>query len=404
MISEISRLIGLCSLWNALVLLRNKKRSKMFKKNLPSSLNSIFPKLIFAILISLNSVNALKIANRLIIDKNNFIDRNKLVSDLNSIIPKLNRPPIISKPIGNSIKTANPNSQRIFSKSTRHLSNDLDPLWYLNKFGYLDGKKLSSSKKSGSLMMIPSFLGSILPSTMSPSIPLKNNEVIEEAIKKFQKFANLPITGKLDNETINMMKLPRCGHPDIVDPDYKDDENFNSLSKLPTTSSEFSSDDKTLTNSGYKREKNDINDKNKRRKRRYALQGSKWSKSKLKFRVAKYPTYSTMSRDLIDQELTRALELWSEVSDVSFEQVKDTSKSNLVDSIFYGVPASTKSAQKADIDVRFETGYHGDSEPFDGSGLILGNRKKLNVLYIYTIIFNEINLILLLNIKFLYYF
>jgi hypothetical protein len=26
-----------------------------------------------------------------------------------------------------------------------------------------------------------------------------------------------------------------------------------------------------------------------------------------------------------------------------------------------------------DIEVRFETGYHGDSEPFDGSGLILGH-------------------------------
>ncbi|KAL9970693.1 hypothetical protein ACROYT_G023104 [Oculina patagonica] len=35
------------------------------------------------------------------------------------------------------------------------------------------------------------------------------------AIKKFQQFFGLPVTGLLDEETINEMKKPRCGLPDL---------------------------------------------------------------------------------------------------------------------------------------------------------------------------------------------
>lgn len=37
---------------------------------------------------------------------------------------------------------------------------------------------------------------------------------MESAIKNFQRFAGLELTGKLDRPTIRQMKTPRCGNPD----------------------------------------------------------------------------------------------------------------------------------------------------------------------------------------------
>lgn len=228
--------------------------------------------------------------------------------------------------IKNSPKLANENSP---NNNNNKANKELDPLWYLSRFGYLENKKTISTKKSGSLIMFP-----------AASLSNSNNEALTNAIKKFQKFANLHVTGKLDNETLKMMKTPRCGHPDIID----DETKFNNSS----------------------------------RKKRYALQGSKWSKNRLRFKVGKYPKYGSMSRDMIDQELRRAFELWSNVADVEFELLNDQTKTNFRNMLLFDQNSNINNNivnknQLADIEVRFETGYHGDSEPFDGSGLILGN-------------------------------
>lgn len=37
------------------------------------------------------------------------------------------------------------------------------------------------------------------------------------SVKKFQQFFGLPATGELDEETVEMMKKPRCGNPDVND-------------------------------------------------------------------------------------------------------------------------------------------------------------------------------------------
>ena len=73
-----------------------------------------------------------------------------------------------------------------------------DPLWYLSKFGYLD----LSAKKTGSMRM--------LPNLKNPSLP----KDVNIAIQKFQRYTGLNPTGKLDNDTMKMMRLPRCGQPD----------------------------------------------------------------------------------------------------------------------------------------------------------------------------------------------
>ena len=40
------------------------------------------------------------------------------------------------------------------------------------------------------------------------------NHNVKLAIRRFQRFAGLKVTGKLDRATIDQMKKPRCGLPD----------------------------------------------------------------------------------------------------------------------------------------------------------------------------------------------
>ena len=42
------------------------------------------------------------------------------------------------------------------------------------------------------------------------------NHNVDLAIRRFQQFAGLKVTGKLDFATIDQMKKPRCGLPDDV--------------------------------------------------------------------------------------------------------------------------------------------------------------------------------------------
>lgn len=42
---------------------------------------------------------------------------------------------------------------------------------------------------------------------------------VTTAIRKFQKFFGLSVTGKLDQATMKVMSKPRCGLPDVVSKD-----------------------------------------------------------------------------------------------------------------------------------------------------------------------------------------
>ena len=46
--------------------------------------------------------------------------------------------------------------------------------------------------------------------------PLVSKDGLKNYIEDFQAFANLTITGELNQETLEMMKKPRCGVKDIV--------------------------------------------------------------------------------------------------------------------------------------------------------------------------------------------
>jgi hypothetical protein len=266
-------------------------------------------------------------------EKNNTTEKTLIKSiDRNSTI--------LGNLVNNSSNESGQKRQYESKKMNSENSKSFDPLWYLNKFGYLNKKELTTTKKTGNLAMFSSLKSS--PNSLNDAV------AIEKAIKKFQKHANLNVTGKLDKDTIKMMKIPRCGHPDIL------------------------SESNSLRN--FLRNKSLIDfETNTKRKKRYALQGSKWSRNKLRFRIGKYPKYSMMSRDVINRELKRALDLWSEAADVEFDF--NTEPTSFGSILLMGQGMQPKQDANYDIDVRFETGYHGDSEPFDGSGLILGIQK-----------------------------
>lgn len=81
------------------------------------------------------------------------------------------------------------------------------------------------------------------------------------------------------------------------------------------------------------------------RAKRYALQGSRWKVKALNYRISKYP--KRLTRDEVDQEVYNAFNVWSKYTDLSF------------------TPQRTG---KVHIEIRFESGEHGDGDPFDGPG------------------------------------
>ncbi|XP_055929701.1 matrix metalloproteinase-16-like [Argiope bruennichi] len=134
-------------------------------------------------------------------------------------------------------------------------------------------------------------------------------DTINSAIKDFQRFAGLNQTGVLDNDTISMMNTPRCGVKDKIG------------------------------HAAFARRK------------RYALQGSKWKKTDLTYRISKYPD-RVKDKSKVDKEIARAFKLWSDVTLLTFEERK---------------------RGRVNIDIRFERREHGDGDPFDGPGRTLAH-------------------------------
>ena len=124
----------------------------------------------------------------------------------------------------------------------------------------------------------------------------------------WQNFAGLEPTGELDDRTIELIHTPRCGVTDILDV------------------------------------KNDVK---KRRKKRYARQGSRWSKSKLTWRITTYPGSDDLKKSDVDREMKLGFAMWANHTLLEFEQRKEGN---------------------ADIYIQFRKAKHGDGDPFDGKG------------------------------------
>jgi len=159
-------------------------------------------------------------------------------------------------------------------------------MMYLMKYGYMDEMDHHHHHKSANLI---------------------SKDGLKKYIMEFQQFAGLNITGELDEITVKMMNMPRCGLKDKV---------------------------------GMKMT-------NHTRSKRYALQGSRWRVKDLTYKISNYPTSNDLTRRDVDTEIKKALNVWAEHTDLSFTQ---------------------KRSGKVHIDISFLKGEHGDGDPFDGSG------------------------------------
>uniref|UniRef100_A0A8C6WQF2 Matrix metallopeptidase 17b n=1 Tax=Neogobius melanostomus TaxID=47308 RepID=A0A8C6WQF2_9GOBI len=135
------------------------------------------------------------------------------------------------------------------------------------------------------------------------------------AVRAMQRFSGLNDTGELDEETMALIRSPRCSLPD-------------QLSGGPS-----------------------IQEQNMRRKRRSAV--SMWTRRNINWRLQSYPPSSSLSRETVRSLVYYALRVWAEPTPLDFHEV--------------GSPGV------ADLQVDFLHGHHGDSYPFDGVGGAVGH-------------------------------
>ena len=56
-----------------------------------------------------------------------------------------------------------------------------------------------------------------LPQSDMETGALRTHEEVQRALRTFQRFANLPQSGELDDKTREQMVKSRCGLPDVAD-------------------------------------------------------------------------------------------------------------------------------------------------------------------------------------------
>uniref|UniRef100_A0A8C3L4V1 72 kDa type IV collagenase n=1 Tax=Chrysolophus pictus TaxID=9089 RepID=A0A8C3L4V1_CHRPC len=96
--------------------------------------------------------------------------------------------------------------------------------------------------------------------------------VLKDTLKKMQKFFGLPETGDLDQNTIETMKKPRCGNPDVA--------NYNFFPRKP-----------------------------------------KWEKNHITYRIIGYTP--DLDPETVDDAFARAFKVWSDVTPLRFNRIND---------------------------------------------------------------------------------
>jgi hypothetical protein len=127
---------------------------------------------------------------------------------------------------------------------------------YLRTFGYLESPKLQRFGVQRSL------------AEPQPEVDGVFDDRTRRALQKFQEFNSLPVTGILDEATLNLMSRPRCGFPDTAD---------------------------------------------------FVIQGNKWSTTQLRYGFREFS--ADLSADQIRAAAAQAFGLWSAVSPLRFSEV-----------------------------------------------------------------------------------
>lgn len=169
---------------------------------------------------------------------------------------------------------------------------------YLARFGYFDsGVHAKFGMRPVGVETPPSSLGTF-------------EERTEAALRRFQSLNHLPVTGRLDESTLALMKKPRCGCPDN--------------GQIVGQSTEFG---------------------------QFVAQGNKWSTNALRYGFVEFSSDLTQAE--IRSAISMAFSYWAAVTPLTFTEVAD--------------------AANPEMRIRFVTGDHGDGSPFDGGGGVLAH-------------------------------
>ncbi|XP_060622945.2 stromelysin-2-like [Anolis sagrei] len=118
------------------------------------------------------------------------------------------------------------------------------------------------------------YMENYYPESESTPVLRSKKGVDKEKIKQMQNFLGLKVTGKLDSSTLEAMKKPRCGVPDIAE--------YRTFPMSP-----------------------------------------KWEKKDLTYSIQNYTP--DMERADVDNAIERALKMWSDVTPLTFTRVSDSS-------------------------------------------------------------------------------
>jgi len=168
-----------------------------------------------------------------------------------------------------------------------------------------------------------------LSSAKDGAAALLTGKGVTAALKQFQRFGGINVTGKLDKETVELMGTPRCGVQDVLEEQLADEQEILDIGD---------EEEENVTSSYFPA-----------RRKRYALQGSRWRTKSLTYKIGKYA--SGISRSQLDSQVRQAFSMWERASPLSFR----------------------RSSGRVNIEIRFETGAHGDEDNFDGPGGVVAH-------------------------------
>ncbi|XP_046645821.1 uncharacterized protein LOC124336166 isoform X2 [Daphnia pulicaria] len=142
--------------------------------------------------------------------------------------------------------------------------------------------------------------GYLHPKYKNSSNSVIAGETIRNAVRDFQSFFGLNITGVADEETLRWMGKPRCGVPDRI-----------------------------ITDDSSTQQKRNINSNGENR----------WTKNELTYGIRKYTP--DLDKSVVDEEIAKAFRLWEEVTPFTFTFID---------------------MGKVDIEIRFENDSHSDDK------------------------------------------
>ncbi|XP_021552088.1 stromelysin-2 [Neomonachus schauinslandi] len=132
----------------------------------------------------------------------------------------------------------------------------------------------AARKEDSSMDFVQQYLENYynLAKDTKPFVRRRDGGPVVEKIREMQKFLGLVVTGKLDSDTLDMMRKPRCGVPDVGD--------FTTFPGMP-----------------------------------------KWRKTHLTYRIMNYTL--DLPRDAVDSAIEDALNVWKEVTPLTFSRTDE---------------------------------------------------------------------------------